>query len=88
MPLVVKILIGAVVLWLVFMLLVAYILFVLHLKKRKPDTWARTDKGDTPDQTAMYQAGKIWSEENASCIENYLRPLSFAEKGSGFDRNL
>jgi alpha-beta hydrolase superfamily lysophospholipase len=42
---------------------------VLHLKKRKPDTWARTDKGDTPDQTAMYQAGKIWSEENASCKE-------------------
>ena len=69
MPLVIKILIALVAQWLLFMVLTAYILFVLHLKKRKPTTWARTDKGDTKDQTAMYRAGKVWSEENASCKE-------------------
>ena len=63
-------LIGAFLTWLFFMFLIAYILFVLHLKKRKPDTWARTDEGETPDQDQMYKRGKAWSEQHSSCKED------------------
>ena len=75
-------LIGKIIMWLIiagliwgviFMFLTAYILFVLHLKKRKPDTWERTFEGDNEIQNQMYQNGKDWSEENASyCKEVHI----------------
>lgn len=52
--------------WLICMFIVAYVLFVLHMKKRKPDTWARVDYGETPEQDLMYKRGKAWSIEHAS----------------------
>lgn len=67
MQIVAIVLAGAFLTWLFFMLLVAYILFVLHLKKRKPDTWARIDYGENPEQDQMYKRGKVWSEEHSSC---------------------
>ena len=52
--------------WLICMFIVAYILFAMHLKKRKPETWARVDFGETPLQDEMYKKGKVWSQEFSS----------------------
>ena len=66
MQIVAIVLAAAFLLWLICMFIEAYILFVLHLKKRKPDTWARTDCGDTPLQDQMYKQGAQWSRNHAS----------------------
>lgn len=52
--------------WLICMFIVAYVLFSLHLKRRKPETWQRVDYGETPIQDEIYKRGKVWSEEYAS----------------------
>lgn len=52
-------------LWLICMFIVAYILFVMHLKRNKAGKWDRIDFGDTPLQDQMYKQGAKWSEENA-----------------------
>lgn len=51
--------------WLVCMFIVAYILFSMHLKRTKPEKWARVDFGETPIQDQMYKRGKSWSDINA-----------------------
>lgn len=58
---------AAFLIWLICMFIVAYILFVIHLKRRKPETWERTECGATPLQDQMYKKGIQWSKDNAAC---------------------
>lgn len=64
-------------LWLICMFIVAYILFSMHLKRRKPETWARVDYGETPLQDEMYKRGKVWSQESAS----YMKEVQIENDG-------
>ena len=66
MQIVAIVLVAAFLLWLICMFIVAYILFVMHLKRNKAGKWDRIDFGETPLQDQMYKQGAKWSRENTA----------------------
>lgn len=46
-------------------LIISYILFVLHLKRRGKNRWTRDCSSDDPNQLKMYDEGRKWSERYA-----------------------